>query len=302
MREQFTNAKGQTLTFTDTYLQYTAVPEIKTIPYDKIVKIKCGFIGMIEARGNDTIICMALDNKDKPRVKELVDYAKKNPQYFYNNPTFREEFISASKNMVAFTNVGIEYYSALPEETITNYENIEKIDATSMHLSITEIDKKFTLYSHNAEDTERLKKTIKEVTAIIKSKERRIRCNVCGHVFCYTSKDVERNNHNKTLAGLHSFSAAVNAIGGTAYNMHEEQKHADAANAKIIDFSKCPKCNSSDITALTDEEWQNINNNSESTTNSMSAADELKKFKELLDGGVITQEEFDAKKKQLLGL
>ena len=34
----------------------------------------------------------------------------------------------------------------------------------------------------------------------------------------------------------------------------------------------------------------------------VSAADELKKFKELLDMGVITQEEFDAKKKQLLGL
>ena len=31
-------------------------------------------------------------------------------------------------------------------------------------------------------------------------------------------------------------------------------------------------------------------------------ADELKKYKELLDGGVITQEEFDTKKKQLLGL
>ena len=35
---------------------------------------------------------------------------------------------------------------------------------------------------------------------------------------------------------------------------------------------------------------------------SQSSADELKKFKELLDSGVITQEEFDAKKKQLLGL
>ena len=34
----------------------------------------------------------------------------------------------------------------------------------------------------------------------------------------------------------------------------------------------------------------------------ISSADELKKFKELLDMGVITQEEFDAKKKQLLGL
>lgn len=33
-----------------------------------------------------------------------------------------------------------------------------------------------------------------------------------------------------------------------------------------------------------------------------SNADELKKFKELLDSGVITQEEFDAKKQQLLGL
>lgn len=34
----------------------------------------------------------------------------------------------------------------------------------------------------------------------------------------------------------------------------------------------------------------------------VSSADELKKFKDLLDSGIITQEEFDAKKKQLLGL
>ena len=36
--------------------------------------------------------------------------------------------------------------------------------------------------------------------------------------------------------------------------------------------------------------------------NSVSPAEELKKFKDLLDSGVISQEEFDAKKKQLLGL
>lgn len=34
----------------------------------------------------------------------------------------------------------------------------------------------------------------------------------------------------------------------------------------------------------------------------VSSADEIKKFKELLDQGIISQEEFDAKKKQLLGL
>ena len=34
----------------------------------------------------------------------------------------------------------------------------------------------------------------------------------------------------------------------------------------------------------------------------VSNADELKKYKELLDSGVISPEEFDAKKKQLLGI
>ncbi len=37
-------------------------------------------------------------------------------------------------------------------------------------------------------------------------------------------------------------------------------------------------------------------------TQPLSSADELKKYKDLLDQGIITQEEFDAKKKQLLGL
>jgi predicted Zn-dependent peptidase len=40
----------------------------------------------------------------------------------------------------------------------------------------------------------------------------------------------------------------------------------------------------------------------QNSTNALSSAEELKKFKELLDLGIITQEEFDAKKKQLLGI
>jgi len=42
--------------------------------------------------------------------------------------------------------------------------------------------------------------------------------------------------------------------------------------------------------------------NISATPTTSSNADELKKFNELLESGVITQEEFDAKKKQLLGL
>ena len=39
-----------------------------------------------------------------------------------------------------------------------------------------------------------------------------------------------------------------------------------------------------------------------STTNALSVADEIIKYKDLLDAGILTQEEFDAKKKQLLGI
>lgn len=46
-------------------------------------------------------------------------------------------------------------------------------------------------------------------------------------------------------------------------------------------------------------ETRNQNNN---VTVQSSGADELAKFKKLLDDGVISQDEFDAKKKQILGL
>ncbi len=49
------------------------------------------------------------------------------------------------------------------------------------------------------------------------------------------------------------------------------------------------------------EQYKNASDEAE-TGPINSAADEIKKFKELLDSGIISQEEFDAKKKQLLGL
>lgn len=45
-----------------------------------------------------------------------------------------------------------------------------------------------------------------------------------------------------------------------------------------------------------------IESSNTNSYNVVSSADEIKKFKELLDAGAITQEEFDAKKKQLLGV
>jgi len=61
-------------------------------------------------------------------------------------------------------------------------------------------------------------------------------------------------------------------------------------------YKNCIAC----ITAMSDE-LDNIIRMTQSS-NQPSTADELTKFKTLLDNGTITQAEFDAKKKQLLGL
>lgn len=103
---------------------------------------------------------------------------------------------------------------------------------------------------------------------------------------------------------------------------HENAGHFVSANNlnNIVDMNKIPFCSGmfsyatandyakalyQDIKAAMDEFKEH---ESDAATNgavvqaAISPADELKKFKELLDMGVISQEEFDAKKKQLLGL
>ena len=53
---------------------------------------------------------------------------------------------------------------------------------------------------------------------------------------------------------------------------------------------------------LIERQQEKVNATISATMPKSDEADQLKKYKELLESGVITQEEFDAKKKQLLGL
>ena len=86
--------------------------------------------------------------------------------------------------------------------------------------------------------------------------------------------------------------------GGNKLDLYAQSMNAQSQREKITDFSRCPKCNSTDISDVSDDPNAAVKTDKAA----VSSADELKKFKELLDMGVITQEEFDAKKKQLLGL
>lgn len=94
---------------------------------------------------------------------------------------------------------------------------------------------------------------------------------------------------------------STGGLSGLRFKCQNHQEVYETVNQLIVDLNRntfsdevINKCFSS-ITEIKKQ-----SNNKQDSQNL--SVDELKKFKELLDMGVITQEEFYAKKKQLLGL
>lgn len=134
-------------------------------------------------------------------------------------------------------------------------------------------------------------------------KEKRKKCNVCGQIFCYREGDIVRAMRQADVAKWSLIAGTAHALGGSAAAGATYQTAAIRQLNSTDDVNKCPNCHSMDCRILTDEEWAEEQKKASAPASApVSAADELKKFKELLDMGAITQEEFDAKKKQLLGL
>lgn len=128
------------------------------------------------------------------------------------------------------------------------------------------------------------------------------KCNICGHIFCFSDSDMRENERLLKKASTARKLAVMESIGGTRLAANQQSGKADSLESQIVDYSKCPKCNSTNLTDLTEEQAKNERASTSNNAKEISSADEIKKFKELLDNGIITQEEFDAKKKQLLGL
>lgn len=128
--------------------------------------------------------------------------------------------------------------------------------------------------------------------------EIRKKCNVCNHVFCYTNVDIAMNKEKLKDARISAVAGLGGILGGDNTTGAVYNSNAQNRLNGIIDYNKCPQCGSIDLRTLSKEEYQlEIKGNL-----SFSPVDELKKYKELLDEGIITQEEFETKKKQLLGL
>ena len=142
------------------------------------------------------------------------------------------------------------------------------------------------------------KARINEAQKLEDSIEFRMRCNVCGHVYCYTVGDLKKNKQLEKDATTASIVGLTQTIGTSAVLGQMYQNEAEQKRSGIIDYSRCPKCHSQDVTEI--PEGAPIPPIATDTT--PSSMDELRKLKELLDQGIVTQDEFDAKKKQLLGL
>ena len=134
------------------------------------------------------------------------------------------------------------------------------------------------------------------------NKEHRMKCNVCKKVYCYTGGDIEKNIQAAKEMRRAAANAAMQSLAGTQITASSEMNRMDNLKNQIVDYSRCPFCNSKDVVEISDDEWQASLNAASPASSSVSNVDELKKVKELLDMGIITQEEFDIKKKQLLGL
>lgn len=133
--------------------------------------------------------------------------------------------------------------------------------------------------------------------------EIRKKCNVCGNVFCYNPVDLDNNKKKQSQAMWSAIGSIGGAMSGHYAASAVQQSNTNQALSGIVDYNKCPKCGSMDLREISKEEIATqLNNNGaqQASAPQISVADELKKFKELLDLGVITEAEFEEKKKELL--
>ena len=123
-------------------------------------------------------------------------------------------------------------------------------------------------------------------------------CNTCGHIWCFTEAERRSEARRNIVNGVAQISSAAS---GSVLNMAATNAAVNSNKGKETSLTECAACGSKDVSFYTDDKKPQTKTTSDTEADTNSA-DELKKYKDLLDSGVITQEEFDAKKKQILGL
>lgn len=80
------------------------------------------------------------------------------------------------------------------------------------------------------------------------------KCKVCGKVYCYTDADLKKNKTNSISAGISAIGTIASLFGGgsmltSAYLNNQTDKYGD----RVVDYTKCPNCNSTRTYLISDE-------------------------------------------------
>lgn len=129
-----------------------------------------------------------------------------------------------------------------------------------------------------------------------------------GSIITGNATDGEKTIYYKDCIGI-QFKKAGFTVGYLQFEtatgmMNNKNSNFFGENSFTFDTTKISNEKMEEVARFVKSKIDEIKTkgNTPTVIQATSSADELKKMKELLDMGIITQEEFDAKKKQILGL
>ena len=193
------------------------------------------------------------------------------------------------------------------------YEEIDYVEAKKMlgqgQFNICFKDKNTRIIPYCSEQEREAQEAADFINNRTKSKKLRVNgqyirhCKSCDKVYFFNDDDIKRNKGNQLMAAGNALSS-LGRLGSIKGN-----QHLAIANSRldaIVDFEKCPYCKSRDTEVFNEEDYnrhqRQINAQKSSRLQPQDPIEEVKRYKELLDQGIITQEEFETKKKKLLEL
>ncbi len=118
----------------------------------------------------------------------------------------------------------------------------------------------------NATDKDRIKKIVEVAKArkgaqspyplqvFERNEEYRIKCKTCGNIYCFSYADIKNNAKNLAEEASHRKMAVMNSLGGTQLGAQKDSQKADYFKDKVIDYNRCPSCNSTNLEEMVDEE------------------------------------------------
>lgn len=83
-------------------------------------------------------------------------------------------------------------------------------------------------------------------------------CKTCGKVYCYTEEDLKNNTQNAAMSAISAVGSIASVFGGTIFHTAHLTNQTQKYNDKIVDYDKCPYCNSVDVVLLSDEEFAKV--------------------------------------------